>query len=222
MSLTPNNLIEDAKLQAFPYLRDENVAPGALLRHLTTLDREVIGLLAQHAPERVSVQAADITIVEATNLTGYALNAAKHYSDWIYIDIDGHRTPIEIAPEGKKPAASPAGRVFGNSFFPIDPLDKGWDADFGARTWYIGDGDKIAYRYIAEPVRVTSMTQTLASPDEVESYFKEALVLQILLSCGHEVPAERIQNQQRTLTLAKQNTLLEIIKRAGVTSRTGE
>lgn len=231
MALTPLNLIDDAKAQAFPYLRDENVSPGALLRQLTSLDREIVGMFATHAPERLSVQAADAAIVFATNATGYALSAAKVYTDFKYVDKDGEISNIQIAPEGKQPSKHPAARVLGSTFYPIDPLDRAWAASFGDRVFYVGNGDEVQYRYIAEPARVTTMAQTLASPDEAESYIRESLVLSILLSSGYEMdmpsvgasrPMNRLALQMQAVMMARQNLLHEMTKRTGVSARFGE
>lgn len=222
MALTPLNLIEDAKLSAFPFMRDENVAPGALLRQLTTLDREVVGLFAQHVPERISVQGTDIPVVFATNATGYALSAAKRYTAFEYVDKDGEIYSIEIVPEGKEASRHPAARVQGLTFYPIDPLDRSWDASFGDRNLYVGNGDEIRYRYIAEPARVTTMSQTLASPDEAESYLRESLTLSILLSSGEGVPQDRIQRAAQLVGQTRKDLVHEMTKRTGVSARFGE
>lgn len=222
MALTPLNLIEDAKLQAYPHMRDELVSPGALLRQLTSLDREVVGLFATHAPERISAQGTDVTIVFANNAAGYALSAAKFYTDFKYISIDGEILPIEIVPEGKAPSKHPAARVQGLTFLPIDPLDRGWDASLGDRNYFKGGGDEVQYRFIVEPSRVTSMSQTLASPDEAESYLRDSLALNILLSSGEAVPQDRIQHAAQLAAQARRSLLHEMTKRTGVSARFGE
>jgi len=222
MALTPLNLIEDAKLGAWPFVRDEFVSPGALLRQLTSLDREVVTLFATQAPERISAQGTDIPIVAGTNGTGYALTAAKSYTDFRYVDSSGIPVEIEIASEGDLPSKHPAGRVVGSTFYPIDPTDREWSATFGNRAFYIGDGDKVRYRYILEPVRVTSMSQTLASPDEAESYLRESLVLGILLASGEGVPQERIARAAQLVNQLRKDLNHEMTKRAGVSARFGE
>jgi len=222
LSLTPLNLIDDAKLGAWPFMRDEFVSPGALLRQLTSLDREVVALFLTQAPERLSAQATDITIVSTTNGTGYALTAAKGYTSFTYVDKDGIPEEIEIAPEGDLPSKHPSGRVVGSTFYPIDPIDREWSATFGTRAFYIGDGDKVRYRYILEPVRVTSMSQTLASPDEAESYLRESLVLGILLASGESVPQERIARAAQLVNQLRKDLNHEMTKRTGVSARFGE
>lgn len=222
MALTPLNLIDDAKLQAYPFLRDETVSPGALLRQLTSLDREVVGLFAVTAPERISVQGTDVPVVFASNGTGYALTAAKVYTSFKLVDSDGEVHSIEIVPEGKEASRHPAARVQGLTFYPIDPLDRSWDASLGDRVFYIGNGDEVRYRYIAEPARVTSMSQTLASPDEAESYLRESLVLSILLSSGEGVPQERIQRAAQLMAQSRRDLVHEMTKRTGVSARFGE
>lgn len=220
MALTPQNLIDDAKLQAWPYLREEDISPAALLRQLTSLDREIVGFIGIHVPERLTSQATDITIVTANNQAGYALTAAKIYTDFTYVDKDGNRIPIEIAPEGKEPSRHPAAYIYGTTFRPIDPLDVSWNASFGLRTLYIGDGDKVQYRFIAEPSRVTTMSQTLVSPDECESYFRESLTLTVLLQSA--APPERLQVATQLLLASKQQLLHQLTKKTGVSARYGE
>lgn len=222
MSLLAQTLLDDARLQAYPHLREETISPAALLRHLTSLDREIVGLFMVHVPERISVAGTDVPIVLATNPTGYTLSAAKAYTEFRYVDKDGIEYPIEIPPEGKWPSRHPAARVRGATFFPIDRFDRDWDSAFGDRTFFRGDGDLVEYRYIPEPVRVTTMAAVLASPDEAESYIREALTLHILLMSEDGVPAERLQAANTSMLLKRQMLLHEITKRVGVSARFGE
>lgn len=220
MALTPQNLIDDAKLQAWPFLREEDISPAALLRQLTSLDREVVGLIAAQYPERISVQATDVTIVLATNATGYTLSAAKNYSNFVHVSASsGERLPIEIVPEGKEPSKHPAAYIYGVTFLPIDQYERDWDTSLGDRLFFLS-GDKVEYRYIPEPGRVTTMSQTLASPDEAESYFREALTLSILLNSG--ASPERIQVATQLMAQKRQLLQHEINKRTGVSARYGE
>ena len=222
MSLTPQNLIDDARLEAWPNLREENISPAALLRRLTSLDREIVGLFAVHAPERISVRATDIPVVFASNGTGYTLTAAKHYLNFLYADKDGIESEIEIIGDGKRPSRQPAAYVRGNTIFPYDEYERDWDPEFVGRSFFRGDGDEIRYRYVLEPVRVTTMSQTLASPDEAESYIREALTLQVLLTCGEPVTTERLQAANASMMLKRQLLLHEMTKRSGVSTRYGE
>lgn len=221
MTLIASDLIDDAKLQAWPHVREEDISPVALLRQLTSLDREVIGLFSIHAPERISAQGTDIPVVISQNILGYDLSVVKVY-DFEYINEVGERAFIEITPEGKVPSKHPAGRVQGKTFYPIDPLDRDWDAAFGARSLYKGGGDKIRYRYVAEPIRVTAMTQALAAPDEAESYFRTSLVLYVLLCSRQGVPPERLQLAAQLISQHRKDLIHEMTKRTGINSRYGE
>lgn len=221
MTLIASDLIDDAKLQAWPHVREEDISPVALLRQLTSLDREVVGMFATQAPERISVQGTDIVVVESQNVLGYDLSAVKTY-DFEYQASDGNIVPLEIVPEGKEPSRQPAARVQGVTLYPIDPLSRNWDATFGTRTFFRGDGDKVRYRLVAEPVRVTAMTQGLKAPDEAESYFRTSLVLYILLCSRQGVPAERLQLAAQLISQHRRDLVHEMTKRTGISSRFGE
>ena len=77
-------------------------------------------------------------------------------------------------------------------------------------------------RISSEPARVTTMAAVLASPDEAESYIRESLLLNILLSSGEGVPQERIQLATQSMQLKRQMLLHEMTKRTGVSARFGE
>lgn len=222
MALTASDLIDDAKVASYPFVREENISPAALLRHLTSLEREIVTHFSLQAPDRLSTAGTNVTIVKSTNPTGYILTAAKAYTTFKYIDKDSNEWKIEIAPEGKRPSKHPAAFVRGSTFFPIDPFELGWDTDAGDRPFYTGDADVVSYRYIAEPAKITAMTQTLVSPDEAEPYIVAALRLNILLMYGQEVPAERLQDAMQMMILRRQLLLYEMIKRTGITARFGE
>ena len=120
------------------------------------------------------------------------------------------------------PSRHPAAYIRGSTFFPVDPIHRNWDADLGDRDYYRGDGDIVKYRYIAEPIRVTTMAQVLASPDEAESYIRESLTLNLLLANLEGVPESRLQNATRSMLASRQLLQHELTKRTGVTARFGE
>ena len=50
MTLIAGDLLADAEALAYPYVNDRAVAPGPLLRTLSTLDAEVTGMVVSVAP----------------------------------------------------------------------------------------------------------------------------------------------------------------------------
>ena len=215
MSLLPSDLIADATQQAYPYISENALAPGPLLRHLSVLDADVVNWFSVTAPERLSTAGADITVVLATNPTGYALTTGRSYYDFRWIDKDGNVWPdrIRIVPESQflSPPAHPAGIVRGSTFFPCDDLGLRWTST-ATRTFFIGNGDTIAYRYMTEPVRITALSQALISPDEARDYLQWSLVMHILLA-DVTTPPERVQIAMQAAAAAKQQLLLLANKR---------
>jgi hypothetical protein len=220
--LTPSDLIDDAVLLAFPYASERTVAPGVLLRQLQQLDREVVGMLAQEAPERFSTDVipgqsptvTDVAVTLVKNRDGYALQAATQYTDWTLVDSSDNVWPITIVPESKfeAPPVHPAGIVRGSTFFPCDPDGLRWEDQVDDRTVF-AVGDTIKYRYIAEVSRVTTKTQALASPEEAQGYLVWSLVLSILLGAGASQEAIQLAAAQRAEQ--RSNLILRVSKRGG-------
>lgn len=221
MSLTPTLLIADAQLLAYPYSAAHTVAPAVLLRELQVADHDIMEMFGLTAPERMSQEpiTGSLTVVPATNITGYTLEESHFYTDWKYLNSDGDIYLITIVPEKDldHPPVAPAGIVRGTKFYPADPMWKRWSGS-DERTFYIGDGDTISYRYIADTARVTSMTQTLSSPDEGREYLVATLVLSILMaaSASMAVPQLRLQQAVAARDSAFQGMQLMAAKRAGV------
>jgi len=142
--MTPNDLISTARAMALPY-GGTSVFPGVLAAELTQLDKEVVGMYQMDVPQRVSAQATDITVVFASNPTGYGLTYGESYQDLRLVDSGGYETPIRIVSESEflHPPVHPAGTIRGSTFFPCDPLGRDWDVAGGARQVFIGDGDVI-------------------------------------------------------------------------------
>lgn len=63
MALTPENLLTDAQLLAYPYVRVDRLSPAYLLGVLTQLECEVTDLYIRNAPERLSQQSYDIAVM---------------------------------------------------------------------------------------------------------------------------------------------------------------
>jgi len=223
MALSPTDLIEDAKALAFPYLSEYHYTPVSLLRQLSTLDGEVVDWFVATAPERLSTAGADLTVTLAANLAGYTLTSARAYVYFRYMTSEGiiFEDPIEIVPESRfgHPATHPSGIVRGSTFFPADPFEKNW-ADGDTRPYFKADGDKILYRYVPLVTRITTLTQTLISPDEARDYLTHAL-LGVILLMAERVPPERLQAVfARTFEL-KQMLLLSASKRTTTVGRFG-
>ena len=214
--MTPNDLISVAEGLAFPFAAPHTVAPGVLLRELTFLDMEVVGIFQVNAPERLSAAGTDITVAAASNANGYTLTDADTYIDFQWVSADGVLTPIRIVPETlfENPPVHPAGIVRGSKFYPADPLRRRW-ADTGWRPYFAGNGDKIAYRYLASAVALTSLSQTLASPPEAQPYLQWSLVLSILLAAGN-VPVETLQRVAAERNQARESLNYAAATRTGV------
>lgn len=194
MSLTPSTLVADAVLLSFPHISEASYAPTSLLRVLSQCEKEIVNLYILTQPQRISTAGASIPCVVASNVTGYALSAGRNYTDFTWQDSDGHVWPIYMVPDGKQldhAPKHPAGIIRGSTFFPADPLGARWSTS-GQRVVFNATGDSINYRYIAEPTAVTTMTQTLVSPDEAQSYLLWSLVTALLLTAG--APIEKVQN----------------------------
>lgn len=209
MALLAKDLIDDAMALAYPHIAEYATSPVALLRQLSSLDERVIDILLATAPQRVSTAGSNLNCSLANNIAGYSLTSARAYVDFQYFDLDSNFIAgIRIVPESAfdNPTQHPAGIVRGSTFYPCDPLGNRW---FTAelRDFFRGDGDTIRYRYVADPTRITALSQTLASPDEAEQYFIWNLVLTILLQAGgvpperQQVVAAQIAEQERVITL---------------------
>lgn len=216
MALVSGNLISDATLLCFPYVHEDHSSPGMLCRVLTQLEKEVIDMYILTQPQVISVAGTPITVVASQNAAGYALTAAKNYTDFSWITPDGFAWEIYMVPERHlldKAPRHPAGIVRGNTFFPADPLMRRWNTP-GSRNVFVGSGDQITYRYIPEPANVTGLAQTLASPDAAQPYLMWSLALTMLLTAG--APTQHIQNAAAQRDKAKAELTLIASKTTGV------
>lgn len=220
MALTANELINDALAEAYPYSFEDRHSPAALLRQLSALEEEVIGWYALTRPERLSVAGSELLVVVATNLTGYPLTNALFYTDFKWEDKDGNLLPITIVPEAHydSPVVHPSAVIRGSTLFPCDPWGTRWDtSSIGVRPFFVGDGDKIQYRYVTRPVRLGSLTNVLISPDEARQYLIASLKFSILLGVPG-VPQEVLQVAADTLRERRSFLIFQINKREPVTS----
>jgi len=76
MALLARDIIDDAFGRAFPYVRETDIVYGALLKHLSSLDEEVVQWYTLQHPERLNTVATPITVVKSQNPTGYTLQTA--------------------------------------------------------------------------------------------------------------------------------------------------
>src|SRR6266566_5065280 len=111
MSMLAGDLINSAIAKAYPFIRETDYAPGQMLKLVAGLDQEITYMYSVHAPERISVAGTPITVVAATNPTGYALTAAYSYSNLKWVDNNGFVWPINIVSENHfdHPGQHPAG-----------------------------------------------------------------------------------------------------------------
>lgn len=220
MALTVNSLIDDAIGEAYPFLAEYGVAKGHLLRHLSALEHDIVRTIATHNPHRLSAAGADVTIVPATNPTGYSLTDALKYVSFHYVNSNGlvHPHPIRIVRDDQydNPPEHPSAVIRGSTFFPCDPAGTRWTAS-GSRGYYVGNGDKVVYRYIARPAALTTGTQTLASPDEARNFFVKSLVYQLLLGYPG-VPPTRLADAESARTAEWANLHINLAKRSPVQS----
>lgn len=150
-----------------------------------------------------------------SNSAGYSLVAAKAYTEFRLVTPDGVVYPIRIVPENgmDDPPIHPAGIVRGYTFYPADPARLRWTG--ADRREYFKSGERITYRYIAEPPQVSALAQVLISPDEAQPYLLWSLVLAILLSASG-VPPEKLQQVADMRQAARSEILLLASKRTGV------
>lgn len=192
--MTPAAIIQAAKDAAYPYVPERATATGPLLRRINMLEDKVTDQYALAAPERISVVSNDVAIVTVLNQTGYALNPAKGYYNFVYFDKDNNAQKLTIyttiIPERPE---HPSAFIQGITLWPLDPSDSRWIGS-GNRFFWKGDGDYFNYQYIADPPTLTSLSVQLVSPDETFEYFVADLALQIMLMAGN-VSQMRIQSQ---------------------------
>ena len=226
MALLVSDVITDAISMAYPYVWEPGVNRQQLLRVLTVLDEDVVQLYSNQFPERLDA-GQTITVVSSQNAAGYALQSTPvdTYGDFNWIDNQGIVWPIQIVTASRfdHPGQHPAGIIRGQTFFPCDPQEIGWTQPGQPRNFFIGNGDTIAYRFLLQAVRITSLAQNLASPDEHRDFFTTNLALNILLNASGDprapIPPEVIQMAAARASQQKQDLLLGMMKRSDTTGR---
>ena len=224
MALTVSNLIDNALALAFPFVPEYGVAKGQLLRRLNALEQEIVLHYTMHAPERIALSGV-VIVDSANNITGHTLQAtAQSMYDFKLFDGNGlFQANIRIVPDRQfdAPPVHPAAVIRGNTLLPCDPFGERWASTPNSRPWFRGDGDEIRYRYVPAPTQITTLSATLASPDEARQYIEHSLALQILVSTSASlpVPQEVIANVARSLESAKLDLALHSVKRTDTKAR---
>jgi len=222
MAILASEIINDAFGRAFPYVRETDIVYGPLLRHLASLDTEVVQWYTLQYPERLNLVATPIPVVLSQNPNGYILQAAGAlgYSEFRWIDTNNYIWPINIVPEDRfdHPMLHPAGMIRGNTFFPADPTELRWQNN-DPRQFYIGNGDTITYSYMPLPGQLTSLSSTLVSPDEARNYIAAAITTQILMNAAGDVPQEKIQLSMAYMAARRQELMLDMMKRSEARAR---
>lgn len=196
------DLIDDAIQECYPFVREQSISIGSLMRTLSRLDVEVVMEYAKNAPERLSVEVEE-PIVAASALTGYELQDALTYSEFKYFNEASNEWDLVIVSGGKIPIKHPAATIRGGTLFPVDPNDRNWSESTDQRLFWTESDHTFRYRYIPLPARITTKSQTLVSPVEAMSYLLNTLRLQVLLMSLDGVPPERVAEAQASATLAR-------------------
>lgn len=223
MTILASDIVTTAIQQSYPYVWEPGLSYGSLLAQLTQLDREATQVYAQSAKERLSASGS-ITLVIGQNPTGYTLQAsAIGYSNFKYIDTSNMVWPINIVPWDRldRPGQHPAAIIKANTFYPADPVEMRW-AGGDTRQFYLGNGDKVTYDYILFPPKITTLTQALSAPDEARDFLTTQMSVNILLGIGQSVPAEVLQYAVQRAGQAKQDFMLNAVKRTDTRGRFGD
>ena len=220
--MTGQELVDRAKALALPFVGQMATAPGPLLQQINALDTEVVDLVLRVAPQALSTAGSTVAIGNhAANAAGYALTAARSYTDFKYVDNEGYTYPITIVPETHfdDPSVHPSAIVAGSTLLPCDPAMSRW-TESGDQGWWLS-GDTVEYRYVANPTPLTVFSGTLASPTFAQNYMTWALVLHILLAFhGHEgiVPQARLEMVMQLRQTAYSDLAMTIARLSPVTS----
>ena len=189
MALTASTLITTAKQRAFGAVGVQKVSNASLLAELSHQDMLIVQMFSQTAPDLLATIGGVITFTDIGNASGYALASGMLYRDFTHIDPDTNK-PVKImmlqrqhrdsAPAN--PAAMLRTNAAGAVFYPIDPANKRW-ADGSASQWFEPDKSHTGtYSYVQIPSSLTSLSDTLSSPDMAREVFLAALEVRILLS----------------------------------------
>lgn len=214
MSLTVSDIITGAELRAEPYVQETGTPKGILVRQLDGLDSEVVGWVALHDKAHLSTAASELTVVKATNSTGYSLESARRWFAFRWVDSDDNVFPFDIVDERlyDHPPKHPAAIIRAGKLYPCDPLEIGWETSSDERQVFVGNGDVIRYSYIPEHTQLTALSDTCESPDYARDYFESSLALSIVLSYPRPVPQGKMVELSNKAQEAKRLLLITIAK----------
>ena len=189
MALTASTLIDDAIARAYGNMGPQKINKAMLLGELSYQDQLVMQMLSQIAPDSLSTTTGVVTLTSSGNTNGYNLNSGIHYRDFTHVDsTDNVYTPVNMVQRQHRdsyptsPAAMLSLSVTGGKLHPIDPEGKRWNTS-GDREWFEpNSGHTISYSYVPLPSRVTTLTQTLSSPDMAREVIVSSLELQLIMS----------------------------------------
>ena len=213
MALTASSLIDSAIKRSFGATGTQKIPKSILLEELSYQDQLIVQMFSQIAPDLLATTTGTISVTDAGNLAGYALQSGIHYRDFVHVDTTNEKhSPITILRRQDREAAGapPTGMIrMGASaavFAPIDPLSKRW-LGTSSRGWYSAtDGHTVSYSYVPLPTAITSLSGTLKSPDMAREAILSSLELTILLSAP--MPNEtRIQ-----ASLAKRQGMMDSLR----------
>ena len=226
MALTASELIVDARTEAGGFTGAQKVSDARLLNRLSRLDQQVVQITANNAPDLLSQVTDTASISQNGNEQGYQLQDGIHYRDFVYVNEDNETTPIQIVmkKDQDRPGIHPAAYLETNKsaaiFYPIDPLGKRWDDFSEARSWFDPDDNpEFAYSYVPPGGGLSSLSDTLGSPDMAASYLVTELVLMILLEQPN-APQAKLQELVGRAEAERQRLMTTMTKFAhGLSSR---
>lgn len=222
------DLIDAAKTRAYPGTGPEHLAEGSLLRHLESVDRDIVNMISQNAPLLLSEASRRLSVTSTRNNEGYRLEDAIAYTDFQTIDSDGHRLQITIIPERdfSNPATHPSGiisarRAGGNlRFFPADPQAEDWQGS-ETRSYYDPNEHEIEYRFVPAYEGLEKRSDELRAPQFARPLIEQKLVTQALLM-QPDTSQARLQKAQQQENRLFGRFQMQMHKKLPIESRLGE
>lgn len=225
MALTASSLISSADKRTYGKRGKQPLSKPLLLEELSYQDQLITQLVSQNAPDLLSTVTGVITLTNSGNINGYTLASGIHYRDFTHVDAtDDEYKPINMVQRQHRderpapPAAMLRSAAAAGVFYPIDPLNKRW-ADDDERTWFEPDsGHTVSYSYVPLATQLTSLSDTLRSPDMAREVIVSSLVMSILLSSpptdevGLETWRTALQAETAARTLALQTFMMQVNK----------
>ena len=188
MALVASALIDAALKRSFGGTGRQKVSKAALLEELSYQDQLVVQMASQIAPDLLATTTGVVTITDVGNTNGYSLSAGLHYRDFVHVDTTNERyIPINMVQRQHResyPKAPAAMLRLGSTsavFHPIDPQGKRWTGT-GTRNFFNAtDGHTVSYSYVPLPSTISSLSDSLSSPDMAREAIVSSLELQVLM-----------------------------------------